>query len=235
MNKFLISFLVLLGLMLLGTISAVVVLQARSATIASWTETPSITPNLVATEFNLTRVAQYTSPPTWTVAPSETSGPTATRRPSSTPFQTPTIDLAVKTSIAKSARFSQQLMGEPRDGIEFIDSNCEKIETLALVRITGAIKNSSTVIAGQVWIRGILYDKTSKQVNTDIGKTQVDRIEPGMTATFLIQVADPRAQFAICKVDFEKVPLQQTFTPTAEPKITQTIAPTSNPRLTPTK
>lgn len=231
MNKILIAILIILGASLLGLVLVVVTLQNNAATIASWTATPSITPNLAMTQRSQ---LQYTLPPTWTVAPTATPLPTATRRPSSTPFQTATLDAAVKTSIAKSAQLLQQQMGDPVDGMQFIDINCERNATLALVKITGTIRNTSTVIAGQVMIRGILYDKTGKQVNTVVGRTVADRVDPGASVAYLVQVNDPNNQFAMCKVDFEKVPLQQTFTPTPMPKATQTATPATAITITPT-
>ncbi len=136
MNKIGIALVAVIGLALIGLVWYVVSLQNNAALIASWTATPSITPNLAMTQRSQLK---YTLPPTWTAAPSETSGPTATRRLTSTPFQTATLDAAAKTSIAKSASLLQQQMGDPVDGMEFLTLACERNATLAQVKVTGTI------------------------------------------------------------------------------------------------
>lgn len=237
MNKILIAVIGILGVILIGMIATVVTLQSQAAAVASWTATSTRTPNLAATRLNQTRVAQYTPPPTWTPAPTLTSEPSATRRASSTPFRTPTVDVMLKTSIANSAQVALQQTGDPLDGMLFLTIGCLRLDPQGLVKITGTIKNDSTVTTGPVTIRGMIYDKTGKQVNTDVGKTAGDRVEPGFTAAYQVQVADPRSQFAMCRVEFEKVPLQQTFTPTptATAKPTLTGTPGAAGSVTPTR
>jgi hypothetical protein len=235
MNKILIAVIVVLSMILIGVIATVINMQSKAAEVASWTATPTRTPNLAETRQNQTRVALYTPPPTWTPTPTLTSEPSATRRASSTPLKSPTIDALLKTSIANSAQVALQQTGDPVDGMAFLTIGCQRIDTQGVVKISGSIKNDSTVSSGPVSIRGIIYDKTSRQVNVEVGKTSGDRVDPGATVAYQVLVSDPRNQFSMCRVEFEKVPLQQTFTPTATAKPSLTPTPGASATITATK
>jgi len=119
MNKILIGFIVILAVILVIMIAVIVMQQSRAAEIASWTATPTRTPNISATQLSLTRIAQYTAQPTWTPTTSPSPEPTSTRRASSTPLKSPTIDAALRTTVANSAQAALQQMGDPVSGMEF--------------------------------------------------------------------------------------------------------------------
>jgi len=209
MTKFQILILTLFGLVTLAIIALIVLFRVQPALFIAPTLTPLPTLPPSETPIPSSTATPFVFPATWTPAATATAPRTATlsTRSSATPLKSPTVAAALKTAVAQSYKTAQTSPGGNSSGglVGLPGGKCEPVIFDSVIKISGAIQNNTNRTVGRVWLRGTIYDKSGKLINTNTGITASDQIAPGQTSTFVVYVDDPNKQFATCDLKFESV------------------------------
>ncbi len=147
-------------------------------------------------------------PATWTPFPSETPKPPEFL-PTRTPFYTATIPVSqIQTIMAKPLPkyYGGNQGGQPSGyyPLEVLNPKCEPT-LIHAIKISGTMKNSGSYTIETAELRGRIYDSSGKQINTNVGYADSDKIFPGTSSTFYFFVDDPNDQFHNCKLEWERV------------------------------